>query len=89
MIDLNRRSLIKGLVSFAVAAPAIVRAESLMPVKALILPERPYPARTGELWNFDGRVFQFTGKMWECTQGKIAGWPSQGPLPKMTWASEC
>ena len=31
---LNRRSLITGLISF-VAAPAIVRASSLMPVKAI------------------------------------------------------
>jgi hypothetical protein len=30
---LNRRSLITGLISFAVTAPTIVRAASLMPVK--------------------------------------------------------
>lgn len=34
----NRRSLITGLVSL-VAAPAIVRAGSLMPVKAMLPPE--------------------------------------------------
>ena len=33
MMNLSRRSLITGLVSLAVTAPAIVRASSLMPVK--------------------------------------------------------
>jgi hypothetical protein len=32
-MTINRRSLITGLISFAVTAPAIVRAASLMPVK--------------------------------------------------------
>ncbi len=32
---INRRSLITGLISFAVTAPAIVRADSLMPVKVM------------------------------------------------------
>jgi hypothetical protein len=36
-MTLSRRSLITGLVSF-VAAPAIVRASSLMPVKAYEIP---------------------------------------------------
>jgi hypothetical protein len=35
MTNLNRRSLITGLISFAVTAPAIVRAASLMPVKVM------------------------------------------------------
>lgn len=34
-LDLPRRSFIKGLVSFVAAAPAVVKASSLMPVKAL------------------------------------------------------
>lgn len=38
---LNRRSLITGLISL-VAAPAIVRAGSLMPVKALPLVEESF-----------------------------------------------
>ena len=38
MIQTSRRSLITGLVSF-LAAPAVVRAASLMPVKALTLEE--------------------------------------------------
>lgn len=38
MIQTSRRSFIKGLISFA-AAPAIVRVESLMPVKVM----RPIP----------------------------------------------
>lgn len=46
MIETNRRSLIKGLIAFA-AAPMIVRAESLMPIKVikpdyLILPPGVY-----------------------------------------------
>jgi len=39
--ELNRRSLITGLISF-VAAPAIVRAQSIMPVK-LMAPEFQVP----------------------------------------------
>lgn len=35
MIEPSRRSFIRGLISFTAAAPAIVRASSLMPVKAL------------------------------------------------------
>lgn len=38
MVLSNRRQLITGLISF-VAAPAIVRASSLMPVKAVKLTE--------------------------------------------------
>ena len=34
-MTLSRRSLITGLVSFAVTAPSIVRAASLMPVKVM------------------------------------------------------
>jgi hypothetical protein len=33
----NRRELITGLISFAIAAPSIVRASSLMPVKSMML----------------------------------------------------
>ena len=39
-IQLNRRSFFSGLAA-AFAAPAIVRAASIMPVKALILPPEP------------------------------------------------
>lgn len=35
MVELSRRGLLTGLVSFAACAPAIVRASSLMPVKAV------------------------------------------------------
>jgi hypothetical protein len=37
---IHRRGLITGFISL-IAAPAIVRASSLMPVKALIIPEGP------------------------------------------------
>lgn len=36
-MEMNRRSLITGLMSF-VAAPAIVRASSLMPINSLLMP---------------------------------------------------
>lgn len=35
MVDLNRRSLITGLIGLGVAAPAIIRSASLMPVKVM------------------------------------------------------
>ena len=35
MIQTSRRGFITGLISFAVTAPAIVKASSLMPVKAI------------------------------------------------------
>jgi hypothetical protein len=44
-VTLSRRSLITGLVSL-VAAPAIVRASSLMPVKATPLLIEPFPIDT-------------------------------------------
>jgi hypothetical protein len=37
-MDINRRSLITGLVSF-IAAPAIIRATSLMPINAGLVPD--------------------------------------------------
>lgn len=46
---INRRGLITGLISF-MAAPAIVRAESLMPVKAIKLPI----LHIGDIVTFDG-----------------------------------
>jgi hypothetical protein len=51
MIETSRRSFITGLVSF-VAAPAIVRAANIMPVKSVDLPN-------GILWEFtqDGMVY--------------------------------
>jgi hypothetical protein len=36
----TRRGIISGLISF-LAAPAIVRASSLMPVRALVIAEKP------------------------------------------------
>lgn len=47
MTDLTRRSLITGLVSL-VAAPAIVRVSSIMPV-------RPVQMRRWGAWNFYNR----------------------------------
>ena len=42
MIELQRRSFLKGVGSLF-AAPAIVRIESLMPIRALIVPELIVP----------------------------------------------
>lgn len=42
MIQTNRRGFLTGLISFAATAPAIVRAASLMPVKADRLVLLPY-----------------------------------------------
>lgn len=36
---MNRRSFLRGAGSLLVAAPAIVRAEALMPLRGIILPE--------------------------------------------------
>lgn len=38
-MDINRRGLLTGLIS-SLAAPAICKAEFLMPVKKIIVPER-------------------------------------------------
>lgn len=54
---LNRRSLITGLISF-VAAPAIVRAESLMPVRAVPawLAHGEFPVPTSAMRRFSVRI---------------------------------
>lgn len=54
MITSNRRQLITGLISL-MAAPAIVRASSLMPVKAFVLPDHR-EMRTFELTNYIGNT---------------------------------
>lgn len=48
-LDISRRGLITGLISFAVTAPAIVRATNLMPIKTMV------PAFVGEdvVWRTD------------------------------------
>lgn len=48
-----RRSFLTGLVS-VLAAPAIVRAESLMPVKALLIPPRDLFIRKGVIDRLTG-----------------------------------
>ena len=50
---MNRRSLITGLISF-VAAPAIVRAGSLMPVKVMVEAEAKVPITT---YYFENRTW--------------------------------
>jgi hypothetical protein len=51
---MSRRSLITGMISLAVAAPAIVRAASLMPVKVMIRPR-------GD-WLTESRMFPSIGE---------------------------
>ena len=57
-MELNRRSLITGLIAFAVTAPAIVRAGSLMPVKVWIDPPMP---RVLESFDPDPRCIYWLG----------------------------
>lgn len=64
---LSRRSLITGLISFAVTAPAIVRASSLMPVKVIknefefIPVVIRYPAKCFYFINGGGELIRFSG----------------------------
>lgn len=59
MADTSRRGLITGLIAFAVTAPAIVRAGSLMPVKQMIEPE--WQQSTGIRWMFPNRMYYLAG----------------------------
>jgi hypothetical protein len=65
MIQPSRRSLITGLVSF-MAAPAIVRAASLMPVKPMLSPEDIAFQSVNEARD---RLM-----IWESTAGGFTGW---------------
>lgn len=65
MSIITRRSLITGLASL-IAAPAIVRAESLMPVRAII--QAPNPL---------GRLFLITHI---ARNGEVSLWPEGGPI---------
>ncbi len=57
-MEISRRRLITGLVSF-VAAPAIVRASSLMPVKAWV-PRLGYPTMImRDVWAYEGAYDAF------------------------------
>lgn len=75
MTQLNRRSLITGLVSL-VAAPAIVRVSSIMPVKSILAPISPalgpplfFPdvnTHIGIMLDGSASVFELTRKIGEC-----------------------
>lgn len=61
-MSMNRRSFISGL-ALLVASPAIVRASSLMPVKAFVEPTPPrfFGFGVGDLIEFDkGRFYRIT-----------------------------
>jgi hypothetical protein len=61
---MSRRSLITGMISLAVTAPAIVRAANLMPVKLMI------PTR-GD-WLTESRMFPFIGEFEDHIQIRFA-----------------
>lgn len=68
MAEISRRSILTGLIAF-VAAPAIVRAGSLMPVKQMI-----EPGRSGVFWIMDQSqshriFFMVDGRVMESTYG--------------------
>lgn len=76
---LNRRSLITGLVSFAATAPAIVKASSLMPVKA-------HRGGIIEYWNgkiYKGSIGSYEGVRFlprDPTPARWVFWASDGEL---------
>ena len=56
-MEINRRSLITGLVSF-IAAPAIIRATSLMPINAGLVPDGLCSIRLRLFWVDDSRLWR-------------------------------
>ena len=64
----SRRGFLFGLGASAVAAPAIVRAASLMPVRALRLPDHKFVFRTsipaGTWRQFNQGVYNFPSDLW-------------------------
>lgn len=68
MLDLSRRNFFKGM-GLLIAAPAIVRIESLMPVKALVPDLRArlpndYAVKFVEYWRNRVSVARFTDEEW-------------------------
>ena len=55
MIESSRRGFITGLIALGVAAPAIVRAASIMPVKAMPVEEDLAALLDSRLDSFDGK----------------------------------
>lgn len=62
---MDRRSLITGLISL-VAAPAIIRATSLMPIRVAILPPYVGDVRFSSMHSFSGLYYweYFDGFNW-------------------------
>lgn len=66
----SRRGFITGLIAF-VAAPAIVRVSSIMPVKAMepsLLPPGMYTFTLKALENYNETDARFTCKLWQHAQ---------------------
>jgi hypothetical protein len=74
---INRRSLITGLISFAVTAPAIVRAASLMPVKVItpIMTLDDYSKLLNKIYK-NTQFGKFAGnRVWITYEDCIKVWP--------------
>jgi len=64
----TRRGLLKGLIAFTAAAPAIVKAASIMPVSSKALVTPPMMRFDGELWwdasSTEGKLYVWAQGAW-------------------------
>lgn len=58
MVDMARRGLLTGLISFAVAAPAIIRPGVLMPVRVIPVPLVSFQMFDGVKWVATSEYFK-------------------------------
>lgn len=76
-MTIARRSFLTGLISL-VAAPAIVRAGSLMPVRAMVIIE-PRPIFTSSIGTYNGVIFHEIdiawGRKWITRAEALEIWP--------------
>jgi hypothetical protein len=70
-LDISRRGLITGLISFAVTAPAIVKAANLMPIKAMeTVTDYGFPLMAVEFTVFKGDFYALIdGELWTSSGG--------------------
>lgn len=66
MLAVNRRSFLTGLGSL-IAAPAIVRASSLMPVRGIVMPTQSLPLVLGD------SIFWYVSEIHDANSFSIAG----------------
>ena len=89
-VDLNRRSLITGLIAFAATAPAIVRAQSIMPVRAMVEDFYPLTWDAARSFNIGDIVFFEMNRYHICIVAGV-GYNSVfcplpiAPAPKLSW----